>query len=151
MKIRTITAAVACLWLGGLFAQNIMELNEKQQMLVVVAACEAKGDIDGLKTALHEGLESGLTVSEAREALATLYLHRFSTQSERVRGIAAGADRALRATPGCSISPTTKMCRKEPCSCNHDWESSKKNGTTAEEVMIPFFFFCSCDCSYATP
>ena len=22
-----------------------------------------------------------------------------------------------------------------------DWENSKKNGTTAEEVMIPFFFF----------
>ena len=75
MKIRTITAAVACLWLGGLFAQNNMELNEKQQALVVIAASEAKGDIDGLKTALHEGLESGLTVSEAREALSQLYAY----------------------------------------------------------------------------
>ena len=52
-----------------------MALTTKQQALVAIAANEAKGNIDGLKTALNEGLEQGLTVSEAKEALAHLYAY----------------------------------------------------------------------------
>ena len=59
----------------SLFAQNDMVLTTKQQALVAIAANEAKGDIEGLKAALHEGLEQGLTVSEAKEALSHLYAY----------------------------------------------------------------------------
>ncbi|MBQ4005527.1 MAG: carboxymuconolactone decarboxylase family protein, partial [Muribaculaceae bacterium] len=47
----------------------------KQQALVAIAACEAKGNIEGLKIALNEGFEQGLTVSEAKEALSQLYAY----------------------------------------------------------------------------
>ena len=52
-----------------------MALTTKQQALVAIAANEAKGNIEGLKAALNEGLEQGLTVSEAKEALSHLYAY----------------------------------------------------------------------------
>ncbi|MCR4921403.1 MAG: carboxymuconolactone decarboxylase family protein [Bacteroidaceae bacterium] len=52
-----------------------MALTTKRQALVAIAAYEAKGEIDGLKVALDEGLEQGLTVSEAKEALSQLYAY----------------------------------------------------------------------------
>ena len=55
--------------------QNNMTLTTKQQALVAIAANEAKGNIEGLKTDLNEGLEQGLTVSEAKEALSHLYAY----------------------------------------------------------------------------
>lgn len=52
-----------------------MALTTKQQALVAIAANEAKGNIEGLKAALNEGFEKGLTVSEAKEALSQLYAY----------------------------------------------------------------------------
>ena len=52
-----------------------MVLTTKQQALVAIAANEAKGNIVELKTALNEGFELGLTVSEAKEALSHLYAY----------------------------------------------------------------------------
>ena len=52
-----------------------MALTTKQQALVAIAANEAKGNIEGLKAALNEGFEQGLTVSEAKEALSQLYAY----------------------------------------------------------------------------
>ena len=56
-------------------AQTNMVLTNKQQALVVIAAHEAKGNIEGLKLALNEGLDNGLTISEAKEALSQLYAY----------------------------------------------------------------------------
>ncbi len=72
-KIRIILATlfVVALQTKG---QN-MALTTKQQALVAIAANEAKGNIEELKTALNEGLEQGLTVSEAKEALSQLYAY----------------------------------------------------------------------------
>ena len=56
-------------------AQTNMELTPKQQALAAIAALEAKGNIEGLKVALNEGFEQGLTVSEAKEALSQLYAY----------------------------------------------------------------------------
>ena len=57
-------------------AQNNMNaLNNKQQHLAVIAAFEAKGDIEGLKAALATALDDGLTVNEAKEALSHLYAY----------------------------------------------------------------------------
>ena len=43
-----------------------MALTTRQQALVAIAANEAKGNIDGLKKALNEGFDGGLTISEAK-------------------------------------------------------------------------------------
>jgi len=52
-----------------------MALSTRHQALVAIAANEAKGNIEGLKTALNQGLDAGLTVSEAKEALSQLYAY----------------------------------------------------------------------------
>ena len=59
----------------SLLAQKNMALTTKQQTLVAIAANEAKGNIEGLKVALNEGFEKGLTVSEAKEILSHLYAY----------------------------------------------------------------------------
>ena len=69
--------------LGGLLlavsqnitAQKQMNLNEKQQALVAIAANEARGNIAELKSALNHGFNNGLTISEAKEALSQLYAY----------------------------------------------------------------------------
>lgn len=47
-------------------------LNARQQSMVAIAALTAKGDIGKLKTALHTGLQSGLTINETKEMLVHL-------------------------------------------------------------------------------
>ena len=59
----------------SLLAQKNMALTTKQQTLVAIAANEARGNIEGLKVALNEGFEKGLTVSEAKETLSHLYAY----------------------------------------------------------------------------
>ena len=67
--------SVLLLGVNILNAQNNMALTSKEQALAAIAGCEAKGDIKGLKMVLNEGLNKGLTVSEAKEALAHLYAY----------------------------------------------------------------------------
>ena len=59
----------------NVIAQNNMKLSERQQALVAIAANEARGNITQLKVALNDGLDHGLTVSEAKEALSQLYAY----------------------------------------------------------------------------
>lgn len=78
-KIKT-TALTAVILLAGAVntkAQDKMNnaLNEKKQSLVAVAAFEAKGDLDGLKKAIGEALDNGLTVNQVKEALSHLYAY----------------------------------------------------------------------------
>ena len=49
-------------------AQTMMNLTEKQQALVSIAANEAKGDMDALKKEVNKGFEAGLTISEVNWA-----------------------------------------------------------------------------------
>lgn len=58
-------------------AQNNMNnaLNEREQSLVAVAAFEAKGDLNGLRGAVGEALDNGLTVNQVKEALSHLYAY----------------------------------------------------------------------------
>lgn len=78
-KITQIAACALIIMVCGLStikAQDNMDvLNKKQQHLAVIAAFEAKGDVEGLKTALTAALNDGLTVNEAREALSHLYAY----------------------------------------------------------------------------
>ena len=74
MKKMTIMLAALMMMTLQTKGQN-MALTKKRQALVAIAANEAKGNIEGLKTALNEGLNQGLTVSEAKEALSHLYAY----------------------------------------------------------------------------
>ena len=74
MKIKGMMLAALFVVAPQTKGQN-MVLTTKQQALVAIAANEAKGNIGGLKAALNEGLEQGLTVSEAKEALSQLYAY----------------------------------------------------------------------------
>ena len=39
-------------------------MNDRQRTLVPIGALAGKGDIDRLKTALHDGMDGGMTVSD---------------------------------------------------------------------------------------
>jgi alkylhydroperoxidase/carboxymuconolactone decarboxylase family protein YurZ len=60
-------------------AQNMQHeesgLSTRQHHIVRIAALTAKGDIPHLKTALNEGLDAGLTVSETKEVLVQMYAY----------------------------------------------------------------------------
>ena len=72
-----VAVAVAVAACNPIKAQKNMEnvLNEKQQAVVAISCLEAKGDIEGLKKAIGEGLDAGLTVSQVKEALSQLYAY----------------------------------------------------------------------------
>jgi quercetin dioxygenase-like cupin family protein/alkylhydroperoxidase/carboxymuconolactone decarboxylase family protein YurZ len=50
-------------------------LNAKQQAIIPIAAFTAAGDLAGLKMALNEGLDAGLSVNEIKEILVQLYAY----------------------------------------------------------------------------
>ena len=50
-------------------------LSTEQQSFIPIAAFTANGDLDKLKTALHDGLDAGLTVNEIKEILVHLYAY----------------------------------------------------------------------------
>lgn len=50
-------------------------LDARQQAILPIAAFAAAGDIDHLKTALNQGLDTGLTISDCKEILVQLYAY----------------------------------------------------------------------------
>ena len=56
-------------------AQTVMNMTDKQQALVAIAANEAKGDMEALKKEVNNGFEAGLSISEIKEALSQLYAY----------------------------------------------------------------------------
>lgn len=54
---------------------NAQALSPRQQGIVTIAAFTANGDLEKLKTALNEGLDTGLTVNEIKEILVQLYAY----------------------------------------------------------------------------
>jgi alkylhydroperoxidase/carboxymuconolactone decarboxylase family protein YurZ len=73
----SLIVAISCLSLD-LKAQNSEQsqrLSEKQQTLIPIAAYTAIGDLQRLKSALHNGLDAGLTVNEIKESMVHLYAY----------------------------------------------------------------------------
>ena len=50
-------------------------LSAKQHSIIPIAAFTANGDMAKLSTALHEGLDAGLTVNEIKEILVQMYAY----------------------------------------------------------------------------
>ena len=61
-----LTVAAATLVAAQLKSQTIMNLTDKEQALVAIAAHEAKGNMEALKKEVNTGLEAGLSVSEIK-------------------------------------------------------------------------------------
>ena len=77
INVTMIAAAMLMAVCSQIKAEENMKnvLNEKQQCMAAIACLEAKGDIDGLTTAINAGFDAGLTVSEIKEALSQLYAY----------------------------------------------------------------------------
>jgi 4-carboxymuconolactone decarboxylase len=50
-------------------------LSAKQQRIIPIAAFTANGDMEKLRTALHAGLDAGLTVNDIKEILVQMYAY----------------------------------------------------------------------------
>jgi quercetin dioxygenase-like cupin family protein/alkylhydroperoxidase/carboxymuconolactone decarboxylase family protein YurZ len=57
------------------FAHDADAWGPKQESIVLIAACTAKGDMASLGTALRDGLDAGLTVNEVKEVIVQLYAY----------------------------------------------------------------------------
>jgi 4-carboxymuconolactone decarboxylase len=78
------TAFLAVLWVFLLGFAAISEaqkmdanqaLSAQQQRIIPIAAFTANGDMEKLRTALHAGLDAGLTVNEIKEILVQMYAY----------------------------------------------------------------------------
>ena len=56
-------------------AKDSMELSSKEKNIALAAAYAAKGDCKNLKSALAEGLDTGVTVAEYKVVLVQLYAY----------------------------------------------------------------------------
>jgi len=84
-RVATLIAAIALSGTPALAAQAAHQesrtmtseqtLSAKQQAIAPIAAATALGDMPRLDAALNQGLDAGLTVSEAREILVQLYAY----------------------------------------------------------------------------
>ncbi len=80
-------------------------LTARQQAIVPIAAFAAAGDIARLNGALNQGLDAGLTVSDAREILVQLYAYAGFPRSlnalgELMKVLEARKQRGIRDAPG---------------------------------------------------
>lgn len=87
-------------------APNASEtLDARQQAIVPIAAFAAAGDITKLNRALEQGLDAGLTVSDAREILIQLYAYAGFPRSlnalgELMKVLEARKQRGIQDAPG---------------------------------------------------
>lgn len=89
-------------------AQNtgpVDALSARQQAILPIAAWAAAGDLGKLNTALNQGLDAGLTVSDVRELLVQLYAYAgfprsLNALAEFMKVVEARKPRGLRDPPG---------------------------------------------------
>jgi len=84
-------------------------LNARQQAIVPIAAFGAAGDIAGLNAALNQGLDAGLTVSDAREILVQLYAYAgfprsLNALTELMKVLEVRRQRGIQDAPGAAPS-----------------------------------------------
>jgi 4-carboxymuconolactone decarboxylase len=87
-------------------------LSATQRAIAPIAAATAVGDIPQLNTALNQGLDTGLTVSDAKEVLVQLYAYAGFPRSlnalgELMKVVEARKQQGLQDAPG--RSPSTRL------------------------------------------
>jgi len=102
-------ALVSTIESQGALADN-PPLSRKQQAIAPIGAAMAVGDMPRLATALHEGLDAGLTVSDAKEILVQLYAYTGFPRSlnalgELMKVLDARRQRGVQDAPGCNPGP----------------------------------------------
>ncbi|CAB3868213.1 hypothetical protein LMG1861_02623 [Achromobacter piechaudii] len=80
-------------------------LSARQQAILPIAAFGAAGDMAGLRNALNEGLDAGLTISETREILVQLYAYAgfprsLNALNELIRVLDSRRQRGIQDSPG---------------------------------------------------
>lgn len=84
-------------------------LSARQAAIVPIAAFAAAGDIARLNTALEQGLDAGMTVSDAKEILVQLYAYAgfprsLNALSELMKVVQARKQRGIQDAPGAEPS-----------------------------------------------
>jgi 4-carboxymuconolactone decarboxylase len=85
-------------------------LTQKQQSIAPIAAATAIGDLPRLNAALHQGLDAGLTISDAKEVLVQLYAYAGFPRSLNALGglmkvLEARKQRGVQDAPGRNPGP----------------------------------------------
>ena len=80
-------------------------LSAQQQAILPIAAFAAAGDMDKLDAALNQGLDAGLTISDAREVLVQLYAYAgfprsLNALTELMKVVEARKQRGVHDAPG---------------------------------------------------
>ena len=84
MRQYRIIGSILFLWSISMFTNSLQAqqmisngkgLNQQEKSIISIAAINAKGDLENLKSALKEGLEAGLTVNEIKEILVHTYAY----------------------------------------------------------------------------
>lgn len=86
-------------------APVVQTLSARQQAVPLIAASMAVGDLSRLNTALNQGLDAGLSVSEAREVLVQLYAYvgfprSLNALAELMKVVEARQQRGVHDEPG---------------------------------------------------
>ncbi len=89
----------------------LTKLSAKQQAIPLIAAFMATSDMPRLNTALEQGLDAGLTISDAREILVQLYAYvgfprSLNALNELMTVVEARKQRGLQDAPGREPSRT---------------------------------------------
>jgi alkylhydroperoxidase/carboxymuconolactone decarboxylase family protein YurZ len=75
MKIAFMAAFVSLVFINNLKAQDMKNLDKKEQRIVTIAVNTAIGNLEQLKVELNAGLDSGLTINEIKEILIQMYAY----------------------------------------------------------------------------
>jgi len=105
-------------------------LSAQQQAILPIAAFAAAGDIAKLNTALNQGLDAGLTISDAREVLVQLYAYAgfprsLNALTELMKVLDARKQRGIQDAPG-----------REPSHAIPQGDALRAAGTTNQTRLV---------------
>jgi 4-carboxymuconolactone decarboxylase len=111
------------------------DLSAKQRSIIPIAAITANGDMEKLKTALNDGLDTGLTVNEIKEILVQMYAYAgFPRSLNGIHAFMAVMDerqaKGIKDEMGKEASPV-------PADMNKDEYGAKVRARLAGQDVIP--------------
>lgn len=116
-------------------------LSAQQQAIVPIAAFAAVGDIAKLNTALNQGLDAGMTVSDAKEILAQVYAYAGFPRSlnalgELMKVLDVRRQRGIQDAPG--RAPSRRIPQGEALLAAGTANQTKLSGGPVEGPLFEF-------------